>query len=68
MKDLEALIQEMESQRDRELSDEYLREIGCSTREDVGIGEYVYGIVMVPVSWVLPHLKGLLERRKKNDV
>lgn len=43
----------------KSLSDGWLREHGHNTREDVGIGEYAYGIVMVPEDWVLPYLKQL---------
>lgn len=50
----------------RELSDEYLASKGCSAREEVGIGEYPYGIVMCPISWVLPYLEELNELRSKN--
>ena len=34
---------------------------GCSTRYDIGIGEYSYGITMIPCEWVLPYLKQLQE-------
>lgn len=56
-KSLEALIAEMEEHsRRKDLSDEYLEEQGNSVRN---IGEYSYGISMVPVSWVLPYLEEL---------
>lgn len=55
---LRCLIEAIESESQRKsLSDEWLEEHGHSTREDVGIGEYAYGIVMVPEDWVLPYLK-----------
>lgn len=46
---LRQLIEAIESESKRKsLSDEWLEEHGYSTREDMGIGEYAYGIVMVP--------------------
>ena len=55
---LRQLIEAIESENQRKsLSDEWLEEHGHSAREDVGIGEYAYGIVMVPEDWVLPYLK-----------
>lgn len=69
MKDLEVLIQEMEEQGRRELSDEFLLETRRGpTREEYGIGEYAYGIVTVPIAWVLPFLKELLAYRRKEKV
>ena len=60
MDNLDKLIEEIESKiQSRDLSDSYLRENNCSTRNDIGIGEYVYGITMVPADWVLPYLKEL---------
>lgn len=60
------LINQIHEAMGRELSDEYLASNGCSTREEVGIGEYLYGIVMCPISWVLPYLEELNELRSKN--
>lgn len=61
---LNELIKKIEETNDcKSLSDEYLAEHGCSTREDIGIDEYSYGIVMCPVDWVLPYLKELVELR-----
>ena len=58
LKKLQELIKEIETKRSsRSLSDEYLSDHNCSTRDDVGIGEYAYGIVMIPEDWVLPYLK-----------
>ena len=55
---LRLLIEEIESRANsKSLSDGWLKEHGNNTREDVGIGEYAYGIVMVPEDWVLPYLK-----------
>ncbi len=56
----EYLIQKMEEvDRRRGLSDNYLKEHGCNTREDIGIAETSYGIVTVPIDWVLSYLKEL---------
>ena len=60
---LRQLIEAIESESNSSsLSDGWLRGHGNSTREDVGIGEYVYVIVMVPEEWVLPYLKELYAR------
>lgn len=57
---LRQLIEAIESESQRKsLSDGWLEEHGYSTRENMGIGEYAYGIVMVPEDWVLPYLKEL---------
>ena len=65
LKKLQELIEEIERKRScRSLSDEYLSDNNYSTRDDIGIGEYAYGIVMIPESWVLPYLKYLI---KLND-
>lgn len=62
--DLYKLINELnEAVNSRDLSDEYLEKNNCSTREEVGIGEYSYGITMVPADWVLPFLEELKQRR-----
>ena len=46
---LRQLIEAIESESKRKsLSDEWLEEHGYSTREDMGSGEYAYGIVRVP--------------------
>lgn len=39
-----------------------MKEHGYLTRENIGIGEHAYGIVMVPEDWVLPYLKELYRR------
>ena len=60
---LRQLIEAIESESQRKsLSDGWLEEHGHSTRENVGIGEYAYGIVMVAEEWVLPYLKELYRR------
>lgn len=62
--ELEELIKTMELEMSRrDLSDNYLEENGFNTRYDIGIGEYSYGITMIPCSWVYDYLKELLEIR-----
>lgn len=62
--ELEELIKTMELEMSRrDLSDNYLEENDFSTRYDIGIGEYSYGITMIPCSWVYDYLKELLEIR-----
>ena len=59
---LKALIEMIEEESGRKsLSDGYLRDHGGHTRDEIGVGEYQYGIVMVPEDWVLPYLKRLYE-------
>lgn len=59
---LKDLIKMIETEQARKsLSDSYLREHGHLTRDDIGVGEYQYGVVMVPEDWVLPYLKRLYE-------
>ena len=61
-KDLNQLIEIIEETcRSQDLSDGYLIDHNQSTRHNIGIGEYAYGITMVPASWVLPYLKELKE-------
>lgn len=58
--ELDSLILQIEEHaKARSLSEEYLREHEHNTREDIGVGEYAYGIVLVPEYWVLPYLKEL---------
>ena len=58
--DLDNLIFNIEAHsKARGLSDEYLKAHEYNTREDVGVGEYAYGIILVPEDWVLPYLKEL---------
>jgi len=57
---IEEFIEEIkEKMLHRDLSDEYLREHNHSTREEIGIGEYAYGITMIPCEWILPFLEDL---------
>lgn len=59
-KKLDKLIKEIENKdKARGLSDSYLSKRGYMTRNDLGIGEYSYGIIMIPTDWVLPYLKEL---------
>lgn len=59
---LKALIEMIEEESSRNsLSDGYLREHGNHTRDEIGVGEYQYGVVMVPENWVLPYLKRLYD-------
>ena len=65
---LMTILNEMEPKMQNcDLSDSYLRENNCSTREDIGIGEYVYGISMVPCEWVYPFLNELFEIWSKEE-
>lgn len=65
---LDDLLKEMEvKMSSRDLSDSYLAEEGYETRADVGIGEYAYGITMMPCEWAYNYLldyKKLLEKWK----
>ena len=71
--DLDNLIFQIEEHsKARSLSDEYLKAHERNTREDIGIGEYAYGIILVPEDWVLPYLKELRnlwweEKLKRED-
>jgi hypothetical protein len=58
---LKELIDKMINESNsRSLSDEFLQETGRGrTRKEIGIGEFSYGIVMVPVDWVIPYLEEL---------
>lgn len=59
---LDELINEIKKTiKSRDLSDEFLKERGCPTRDEVGVGEYSYGITMVPADWILPYLEQLQE-------
>lgn len=60
LNNLNNLISQIEEKsKQYSLSDTYLRDFKYSTREEIGIGEYAYGIVLVPEDWVLPYLKEL---------
>ncbi len=59
---LEKLIEEIEKKdKARGLPDAYLREHNYMTREELGIGEYSYGVIMIPIDFVLDYLKELQE-------
>ncbi len=63
---LDDLIEKMEEKMKHfDLSDTYLLDHNKDNRYQVGIGEYVYGITMVPCEWVLPYLKELQEIKKE---
>ncbi len=58
--ELDSLILQIEEHaKARSLSEEYLKAHEYNTREDIGVGEYAYGIVLIPEYWVLPYLKEL---------
>lgn len=66
---LDDLLNEMsEKMRNRDLSDEYLREHNNSTREEIGIGEYAYGITMIPCEWVYEYLSDYKRVLEINEV
>ena len=61
---LEELLKEMEEKMNgKDLSDEYLSKYNHSTRGEIGIGEYAYGITMMPCSWAYPYLEELRRLR-----
>ena len=63
---LNELIEQIEQTNNRySLSDEYLKEENHLTRDEVGIGEMSYGIVMIPVDWILPYLKQLKDLKEE---
>ena len=63
---LNKLIEQIEQANKRySLSDEYLKEENHLTRDEVGIGEMSYGIVMIPVDWILPYLKQLKDLKEE---
>ena len=68
---LDDLLNEMsEKIRNRDLSDEYLEKNGNTTRTEIGIGEYSYGITTIPYEWVYDFLsdyKKLQEEFKQVD-
>lgn len=67
-KELDYFLEEMENKMGkRDLSDDYLRERNLSTREEIGIGEYAYGITMIPCSWVYPYLVKLRAQMERED-
>ena len=64
---LESLVEELNYQSNRSLSDEYLRNNNKWDREEAGIGDYNYGIIMVPENWVLPYLNELLKLKNVKE-
>lgn len=65
---LDDLLNEMnEKMKTRDLSDDYLREHNNSTREEIGIGEYAYGITMIPCKWVYEYLSDYKRVLKENE-
>lgn len=66
--ELDYFLEEMENKMgNRDLSDDYLREHNLSTREEIGIGEYAYGITMIPCSWVYPYLVKLRTQMERGE-
>lgn len=68
MEKLEELIEEIQEKiNNRDLSDDYLSECGCATRDEIGICEYAYGITMIPCEWGYPYLieyRDLLQKKE----
>ena len=63
---LNDLIEQIEQANKRySLSDQYLEENNHLTRDEIGIGEMSYGIVMIPVDWILPYLKQLRDLKEE---
>ena len=63
---LNDLIEQIEQANKRyNLSDQYLEENNHLTRDEIGIGEMSYGIVMIPVDWILPYLKQLKDLKEE---
>lgn len=60
--DLDSLIKECKRLDSFEHSDKFLGE--GNDRRHFGIDEWPYGIVMVPMAWVLPYLEELKEYRE----
>lgn len=55
-----------EKNNKRALGDDFLESRGSATREQVGIGEYSYGIVTIPVDFILPYLEELQSIKEKS--
>ena len=65
---LDDLLKEMkEKMQSRDLSDKYLDENGKTTRTEMGIGEYSYGITMVPCEWVYDFLSDYKRVLNENE-
>lgn len=54
-----------EKNNKRSLSDDFLESRGSATRDQIGIGEYSYGIIMIPVDFVLHYLEELQSLRSE---
>lgn len=66
---LDDLLKEMkEKMQKKDLSDEYLEKNGNTTRTEIGIGEYSYGITTVPCEWVYDFLSDYKRVLKTNEV
>ena len=65
---LDDLLKEMkEKMQSRDLSDKYLKENDKTTRTEMGIGEYSYGITTVPCEWVYDFLSDYKRVLKENE-
>ena len=63
---LDELLEKIdELQNNKALSDEFLIDRGCRTRDEIGIGEYSYGIIMMPVDFIFPYLEELRDIKKE---
>lgn len=66
--ELDDLLKEMETEMLADFSDSYLAEKGFETRADIGIGEYVFGITMMPCDWVYNYLLDYKRVLKENEI
>lgn len=65
---LDDLLKEMkEKMQKKDLSDEYLGKNGNTTRTEIGIGEYSYGITTIPCEWVYDFLSNYKRVLKENE-
>lgn len=65
---LDDLLKEMkEKMQKKDLSDEYLEKNGNTTRTEIGIGEYSYGITTIPCEWVYDFLSDYKRVLKENE-
>ena len=65
---LDDLLKEMkEKMQKKDLSDEYLEKNGNTTRTEIGIGEYSYGITTIPCEWVYDFLLDYKRVLKENE-
>ncbi len=66
---LDDLLKEMkEKMQKKDLSDEYLEKNGNTTRTEIGIGEYSYGITTIPCEWVYDFLSDYKRVLKENEL